>query len=202
MRPGTSPSSAAGASSSAWARRSARTSRIATPCPSARTRSAGWATTSVRCGPPSPRSPRARRPPTRARTTASPGCSPTSTPGPTRPRRRRRSTSAACSAGPARWPARWPTASSATPPTRTPATCESPACPPWPTVRARAGRDLEPESLRTGHRHPGHHRASRRRPGRERERQRRLLAFLYSTPAYGPPSSSTAGPSSGPACAT
>ena len=38
----------------------------------------------ARCGPPSPRSRPARRPPTRARTTGSPGCSPTSTPGPTR----------------------------------------------------------------------------------------------------------------------
>ena len=133
--------------------RSARTSRTATPCPSATTRSPGSATTSARCGRPSRPSPRARRRPTRARTTASPACSRTSTRGPTPRRRCRRSTSAACSGGPARWPAPWRTASSATRPTRTRATCARRACPPWPTAPGRragtwAGPGSRPSSAR------------------------------------------------------
>ena len=58
---------------------------------------------------------------------------------------------------------------------------------------ARSGRRSGPcrplprgRLLRAGHRHPDHHRVVSGGPGKERERQRHLLAFLYSTPAYRP----------------
>ena len=50
-----------------------------------------------------------------------------------------------------------------------------------------AGRDLEPRRVRDRHRHLGDHGQLGRAPSlAERERQRRLLAFLYSTPGLRP----------------
>ncbi len=159
---------------------------------------AGCATTSGPSAPSSPPSPPARRPLREHALQRHPDAA-VLQPGTRRRRPRpRRSISAGCSGGPAPWPARWPTASSPTPPTRTRATCET--CLPALAEGARAaGRDLRTGRFRAGHRHPGHHRSSSERPCMaERERQRRLLAFLYSTPAYAPPWSSTAGPTLGP----
>ena len=98
----------------------------------------------------------------------------------------RPSTSAACSGGPASWPGPWRTASSATRPTPTRATCARPACPPWRRAHGRRGgtwpsagfETVIGTSVITG--------ASPDAVAAERERQRRLLAFLYSTPAYAP----------------
>ena len=80
---------------------------------------------------------------------------------------------------------RRPTASSAIPPTRTRATCAKRACPPWPRGARRRGvtsgagfETVVGTSVITG--------ATVDAVLAERERQRRLLAFLYSTPAYAP----------------
>ena len=176
--------SAAGASSSGWARRSARTSRTATPCRSGRTRSPASATTSGPSARPSPRSPPARF---HLRERALPDDPPAAlfNPGPDADTWHRRSTSEGCNARPAPWPARSPTASSATRRTRTPAT--------WREVPARPGRggqERGPRPRRDGFEAViGTSVVTGRTPGAvlaERERQRRLLAFLYSTPAYAP----------------
>ena len=78
-------------------------------------------------------------------------------------------------------PARPPTASSPTPPTPAPLTFAMSAR----YGEVRPASDAAP-NLRSWRRRPSRRVASDGAVARERERQRRVLAFLYSTPAYAP----------------
>ena len=59
------------------------------------------------------------------------------------------------------------------------------ACRRWPRARVRRAGTWW-RRVRDGRRHIGDHGRDAAAVARERERQRRLLAFLYSTPAYAP----------------
>ncbi len=168
------------------ARRSARTSRTATACRSVTTRSAGCATTSARCA---PRSIVRVRPGAVLRERALPGDStaavlqPGARPGHRRadrlPRRRAAARLRAGRGGGRRL---------REPPDQfqSRAICRRRACRRWPRAPGRRGgtsgrtvsRRWSGTSVITG--------ATAEAVDRERERQRRLLAFLYSTPAYAP----------------
>ena len=96
------------------------------------------------------------------------------------------STWAACSGAPAPWPGRWRTGSSAIRPTPIPRYLKETCLPALAEGARSAGRDLEADGFETVIGTSVITGASAEAVDRERERQRRLLAFLYSTPAYAP----------------